>query len=329
VNRKVHAGFGPADGGSTLRKLAASTPSDWYVITGSSRALLGEDIEPGIASFLEERGLELSPEKTKLTDIEEGFDFLGQNVRKYKGKLLIKPSKDSIKRFLAQVRTLIAAHPCALAGQLIEELNPLIRGWTNYHRHVVSKKVFHKVDYDIYRALWRWAVRRHRKRGAHWIRRKYFDGQWTFHGRVRQEDGSWRKVSLVRPARVPIVRHVKVRAAANPYDPKWEPYFEQRLQRKMAANLQGRTSLLRLWRLQNGVCPVCGEKISEDTGWENHHIEWRVYGGCDTMNNLVLLHPTCHHQIHNLGLTCSTTASYQGALVAARAVCVERRKHGS
>jgi RNA polymerase subunit RPABC4/transcription elongation factor Spt4 len=90
-------------------------------------------------------------------------------------------------------------------------------------------------------------------------------------------------------------------AAANPYDPKWESYFEKRLQRKMEAKLQGRRSLLYLWRSQNGVCPICGDKISEATGWENHHIEWRVHGGSDTMNNRVLLHPTCHRQVHCLG----------------------------
>ena len=284
-------------------KLHLTRYADDFIITGSSKGLLGEDIEPGVVAFLAERGLELSAEKTKLTDIEEGFDFLGQNVRKYDGKLLIKPSNDSVKRFMAKVRATIKAHPCASAGRLIEELNPLIRGWVNYHRHVVSKVVFKKVDYDIYQALWKWARRRHRKKGAHWIRKKYFDEQWTFRGRAQKKDGTWHNVNLVRPAKTPIVRHVKIRAAANPYAPKWEPYFEKRLQRKMEAKLQGKRSLLYLWRLQNGVCPVCGEKISEETEWENHHIEWRVHGGSDTMNNRVLLHPFCHHQVHNLGST--------------------------
>lgn len=291
----------PHRGTKRQAKLHLIRFADDFVVTGSSKALLGEDIEPGVVEFVTERGLELSAEKTKLTDIEEGFDFLGQNVRKYKGKLLIKPSKDSVKRLMTKVRAIIKANPCASAGQLIEELNPLLRGWINYHRHVVSKKVFQKVDYDIYQALWRWARRRHRKKGARWIRKKYFDKQWTFRGQVRKENGTWRNVKLVRPAKVPIVRHVKIRAAANPYDPKWEHYFEKRLQRKMEAKLQGKRSLLHLWRSQNGVCPVCGEKISEETGWENHHIEWRVHGGSDTMGNRVLLHPTCHHQIHSLG----------------------------
>jgi RNA-directed DNA polymerase len=291
----------PHRGTKRQAKLHLIRFADDFVITGGSEALLGEDIEPGVLEFTAERGLELSAEKTLLTDIEDGFDFLGQNVRKYKGKLLIKPSKDSVKRLMAKVRAIIKANPCASAGRLIEELNPLLRGWTNYHRHVASKKTFSKIDHDIFQALWRWARRRHRNKGARWIRKKYFDPQWTFRGRVRKENGTWRNVSLVRPAKVPIVRHIKVKAAANPYDPKWEPYFEKRLQRKMETKLQGRRSLLYLWRSQDGVCPVCGEKISEEIGWDNHHIEWRVHGGSDTMDNRVLLHPACHRQLHCLG----------------------------
>ena len=159
------------------------------------------------------------------------------------------------------------------------------------------------LNYDIYQALWRWARRRHRKKGARWIRKKYFDDQWTFHGWVRKENDTWRNVKLVRPAKVPIVRHIKVRAAANPYDPKWEPYFGKRLQRKMEAKLQDNRSLLYLWRSQKGVCPVCGEKVTEDTRWENHHIQWRIYGGSDARGNRTLLHPFCHHQVHTLGST--------------------------
>jgi RNA-directed DNA polymerase len=223
----------PHRGTKRQAKLHLIRFADDFVITGSSKALLSENIEPGVIAFMTTRGLSLSAEKTKLTDIEEGFDFLGQNVRKYNGKLLIKPSKDSVKRLMVRVRAIIKANPCTSAGQLIDELNPLLRGWTNYHRHVVSKKVFQKIDHDIYQALWRWAKRRHREKGARWIKEKYFDDQWTFHGRVRKEDGTWRNVALVRPVQVPIVRHVKVKAAANPYDPEWEPYFEKRLQRKM------------------------------------------------------------------------------------------------
>jgi RNA-directed DNA polymerase len=93
-----------------------------------------------------------------------------------------------------------------------------------------------------------------------------------------------------------------VRAAANPYDPTWELYFEQRLGVKMANNLRGRRQLLRLWREQEGCCPVCHQKITHLTGWHNHHLIWRSQGGSDKAENRVLLHPTCHHQVHSQGL---------------------------
>jgi RNA-directed DNA polymerase len=102
---------------------------------------------------------------------------------------------------------------------------------------------------------------------------------------------------------VPIVRHVKVRAAANPYDPKWERYFEKRLDIKMGTNLMMHPSLFRLWQSQNRVCPICQDKIVHETGWEIHHVVARVNGGSDMWGNRVLLHPTCHRQVHSLGLT--------------------------
>ena len=293
----------PHRGTKRQAKLHLIRFADDFVVTGSSKELLKDDIEPGVVDFLAERGLNLSAEKTRLTDVEEGFDFLGQNVRKYGGKLLIEPSKRSIEEFLAKVRAIIRENQYTSAGHLIVQLNPVIRGWANYHRHVVSKKVFGKVDHEIFQALWRWAKRRHRRKGGHWIRARYFDQNWEFFGTVPDKDGTHRRVTLFRAAKVPIERHVKVRAAANPYDPKWESYFEKRLQRKMEANLKGRRTSLYLWRVQSGVCPVCGEKITGEAGWERHHIVPRVHGGPDTVDNLVLLHPTCHKQVHSLGLT--------------------------
>jgi RNA-directed DNA polymerase len=277
--------------------------ADDFVITGSSKALLREDIEPGVVAFMTERGLSLSAEKTKLTDIEEGFDFLGQNVRKYNGKLIIKPSQRSIKAILTKIRRTIKANPCVSAGHLVLLLNPLIRGWANYHRHVVSKKVFSRIDHKVVMALWRWAKRRHRDKSAHWVKAKYFGHDWVFNGQVKDQDGSKRKVSLVSAAQVPIKRHVKVKAAANPYDPEWEHYFEKRLQAKMIDKLKGKRTELHLWLAQNGICPVCEQLLIEDTGWEQHHIIQRVRGGPDTLDNLALLHPTCHIQVHSLDLT--------------------------
>ena len=135
--------------------------ADDFIITGNSKELLEEEVKPCVEAFLAERGLELSQEKTKITHISEGFDFLGQNVRKYDGKLLIKPSAKNVKAFLDSVRETIRVNRSAKQETLIDLLNPMIRGWANYHRHVVAKKTYAAVDHHIWQALWRWARRRH------------------------------------------------------------------------------------------------------------------------------------------------------------------------
>jgi RNA-directed DNA polymerase len=132
--------------GTRLRSLGGKYPSvnliryaDDFVITGKTKELLEGEIKPLVEQFLRERGLELSPTKTVVTHVTQGFDFLGQNVRRYSnGKLLIKPSKKSVKRFLASIRKTIKAALGKSATDLINELNPKIRGWANYDSYVVS-----------------------------------------------------------------------------------------------------------------------------------------------------------------------------------------------
>jgi RNA-directed DNA polymerase len=135
--------------------------ADDFIITGRSKELLENEVKPLVASFLEARGLELSPEKTKVAHIDQGFDFLGFNVRKYRGILLIMPAKKSIKALLDKVRALLKANKTARQANMIAMLNPLLRGWANYYRHVVAKKTFSKMDHQIWKALWRWVKRRH------------------------------------------------------------------------------------------------------------------------------------------------------------------------
>lgn len=135
--------------------------ADDFVITGTSKELLETQVKPLVTQFLLERGLELSQEKTTITHIEDGFDFLGQNVRKYKGKLIIKPSKENVARFLANIREEVKANPSATAGHPIIKLNPKIKGWAMYHRHICAKQTFSQVDSAIFQALWQWCVSRH------------------------------------------------------------------------------------------------------------------------------------------------------------------------
>src|ERR1700693_487523 len=134
-----------------------------FVITGHSREWLEQEVKPAVVEFLAERGLVLSPEKTRLTHIREGFDFLGWNIRKYNGKLLMKPSKANVKAHLDNIREVIRVNKSAKQANLIRLLNPVLRGWANYHSHVVAKETFARNDHQIWSMLWRWAVRRDRK----------------------------------------------------------------------------------------------------------------------------------------------------------------------
>jgi RNA-directed DNA polymerase len=117
---------------------------------------------------------------------------------------------------------------------------------------------------------------------------------------------------LRRASHVRICRHARIRNEANPYDPAWEPYFEERLQAKMAETLTGQWRVRSLWTEQGGNCPICNAKLTEESGWQMHHVRWRVHGGDDTLDNLVLLHPNCHRQLHSQGRVVEKSASREG-----------------
>jgi RNA-directed DNA polymerase len=208
--------------------------ADDFIICADSKEVLVNEVRPLVERFLGERGLELSPEKTVVTHIEQGFDFLGQSVRKYDGKLLIKPSKRSVRSFLRNVRRVIRESHGMPAGILVIRLNRMIRGWANHHRHVVSSSTFSYVDSEIWKALWRWALREHRNKGRRWIAKKYFlhdhGRQWLFTADVDTAEGK-KKQQIFLAASVPIRRHIKVRSQANPFDPEWTDYFEARHKR--------------------------------------------------------------------------------------------------
>jgi RNA-directed DNA polymerase len=135
--------------------------ADDFIITGRTKEILEQEGKPLVERFLKERGLTLSAEKTRIIHIEEGFDFLGHHIRKYKGKFLVVPSKKNTHAFLEKIRGIIRSNEQATAGGLIAQLNLVIRGWAQYHQHSASKRTFDKVDSAIFQAVWRWAKRRH------------------------------------------------------------------------------------------------------------------------------------------------------------------------
>ncbi|TCP60105.1 group II intron reverse transcriptase/maturase, partial [Baia soyae] len=292
---------------TSMHKVNYIRYADDFIITANSKEILEQEVKPLVKEFLQERGLELSEEKTSITHINDGFDFLGQNIRKYKGKLLIKPSKKNIKAFLDKVREVIRTNKQATTENLILQLNPMIRGWANYHKHVVSKEIFSRVDNAVFKALWRWAKRRHPKKARNWISKRYFKSignrNWVFYGASKDKYGKFQNIYLFYAFSVIIQRHIKIKSHANPYDPQWEMYYEKRLDIKMEQNLKHKQKLLYLWKEQKGTCPICLQKITHLTGWHSHHIHWKTHGGSDQVANRVLLHPNCHRQVHNLNLT--------------------------
>jgi RNA-directed DNA polymerase len=116
-------------------------------------------------------------------------------------------------------------------------------------------------------------------------------------------EGQRERVTLAKASDTRIRRHIKVKGDANPFDPKWESYFEDRLGLRMRVDMKGKAKLLRLWWSQNKRCTLCDELITKESGWNLHHRIQKCEGGADGLANLVLLHPNCHRQLHATDLT--------------------------
>jgi RNA-directed DNA polymerase len=292
--------------------------ADDFVITGTSRELLSDQVQPLVAHFLQERGLELSHEKTQITHVEAGFDFLGQNVRRYRcGKVLTKPSSQNVKTFLSKIQETIDRSGSQTAGEMIQRLNQQIKGWTMYHRYAASKRTFTYVAHRIFQMLWRWCRRRHPNKNRKWIKKKYFRREghrhWVFTGLLRDHKGKEWPIQLMAATSVKILRYVKIRSAVNPYDPEWELYLEARRGWQLAQTRKGRSRIEFLWKVQEGRCVICGQslRITEED-CQIHHRIWRSEGGLDTADNLELLHANCHRQIHVREQRTKAAASRQG-----------------
>ena len=154
----------------------------------------------------------------------------------------------------------------------------------------------------MYHCIWRWACQKHPTQKGTWLKDTYFkrvgNYNWTFSGEVDGKNGL-HPIHLFRLATIQIQRHVKIRGEANPYDPEWEYYFERRLQARTRKLLADRVDLQILWSRQTGICPICEQALRPEESWERHHVVWRTLGGDDTLENLRLLHTTCHRQLHH------------------------------
>lgn len=231
---KIVQGIGKENG----EKIHFVRYADDFICTANSKEILETKVQPVIIAFLNERGLELSLEKTKITHISEGFDFLGFNIRKYGEKLLIKPSVTSVKKFSESLRETIKKLGNTSTVVLIAKLNSKIRGWANYYRSCVAKEIFSDIDKVIFDSIWNMLKRKHANKSASWIRDKYFTKiglrNWCFFCKVKTDKGR-KCYTLIQASSTKIRRHIKIKAEATPYDEDFTDYFitrENRLKRE-------------------------------------------------------------------------------------------------
>jgi RNA-directed DNA polymerase len=218
--------------------------ADDFICTASSKEILESKVQPAIINFLKERGLELSLEKTKITHISEGFDFLGFNLRKYGDKLLIKPSAQSVKKHTENLRETIKRLGNSLTATLISSLNSKIRGWTNYYRGCVAKETFSDIDKVVFDSIWKMLKRKHSNKNISWIRQKYFTEvgprKWCFFCKAKTRKGTNKLYTLTKAAYTKIKRHVKIRGKATPFDEDFAVYFSMREDRLRRERINSR-----------------------------------------------------------------------------------------
>lgn len=288
--------------------------ADDFVVTAETK----EDIEaivPIIERWLQQRGLELNREKTKITPIGEGIDFLGFHIRQFKGSCYTLPQKEKVHAFLDRIRTWLKDNVGAKPEAVIYTLNPILRGWGNYYRHGASKKTFNYVDHHIWQALWQWARKRHPNKGKKWIAKKYFmppqGRRWTFYTTVENRNGNKSLLRLVQLSDIPIERYTKVRGTASPDDPELQDYWHKR-QTRYGKTYWGKGSKMRfVAENQNWRCPVCDEHLFNGEELQTHHKIPIKDGGSDRVENLIHIHQVCHQQLHQM--------SYVPGLLEARA----------
>jgi RNA-directed DNA polymerase len=214
--------------------------ADDFIVTAKSRRILEEQIIPAVTQFLAERGLTLSDEKSKIVYIKDGFTFLGQTFRKHGNTLHVTPSKEGVLSLLRKVGMLIRQYVSAPLAALIERLNHTLRGWANYHRHVVSSEAFKRVDTYVYEQLWRMIRRKHPGKSKGWLIKHYWSvtgKKWIF-SITRKLNGNVRLYPVLRVCSIGIRRHIKIQADANPYMPEYAKYFADRRCNKEACSMK-------------------------------------------------------------------------------------------
>ncbi|MFF3465340.1 group II intron reverse transcriptase/maturase [Streptomyces sp. NPDC001984] len=300
-------------------KAAPRTPiliryADDFVVMCHSKSE-AEQVKEKLSEWLEPRGLRFNEEKTRITHVENGFDFLGFNIRRYDGKLLIKPSADAVKRIRQTLRTEVKGLYGSNTAGVLRALTPIIRGWSAYYRKAVSSRTFSSLDHYLWKLLWEWARRSHPRKSRVWVANRHFgrfnesrNDRWVFgdhNSGAYLPQFKWTK----------IVRHVQVKGAASPDDPSLNEYWQGRRRKKTPPPMD-KVSLSLAYK-QKGLCPLCNQALIAGAEYEpdsprewinwfaaskkmlnKHHFVYRREGGSDERTNLRLVHSACHRQLH-------------------------------
>ncbi len=291
----------PKDKWGNRPKLGFCRYADDFIITAENKQRLLQ-IQILVNGWLKERGLKLSTEKTRIIHINEGFDFLGFNLRHYDGKLLIKPQKEKVLQFCKELGKTIKTCASWKQENLIAKINPMLRGFGNYYKGVVSKRVYSYIDSRTFRYLLRWAKRRHPMKSMTWIKNRYFPRkekqEWNFACQYEGRKGKNIEKVLYDISKTKIVRHVKVKGSNSPFDPELSEYWEKR-RCKENKQIWAKGSLYEtLAKNQNYKCSLCGEFIINGEETEVHHIVPVSEEGLNHISNLEHLHRSCHKQVH-------------------------------
>ena len=214
---------------------------------------------------------------------------------------IIKPGKEEVREFLKEVKQIIKNASSMTFEQLLRVLNPKIRGWANYYRHVVSKMTFSMVRREILNAIFRFLKRKHPGKSRKWIQRKYYttvdNDKWVPY--VKTNDKRKPEIKLINIAKdIPIIRHIKVAGDNSPLNPDLKEYWEKRNRNMGKTRFAKGSKLERIYSREKGICPICGEPISLSDEFELHHITPVKDGGTNYEENLIFLHKECHKAKH-------------------------------
>ena len=286
---------------ATNPKLGIIRYADDFIVTAKDKESL-ESVLILIKQWLSNKGLKINDEKTRIVNINDGFDFLGFNLRHYNGKLLIKPQKEKVLAFCKKIGHTLSQMKATTQEEVIRKLNPLLRGFANYYRGVVSKETFSYIRNRVKLYLWRWAKRRHPNKSKTWVQKRYYGSfrgdNWTFLCKGTGRRGKERLHVLYNISSTPIVRHIKVKGNSSPDDPSLREYWQKRNTKNGKKYWAKGSKYEQIAKLQNWKCSVCGDALFNGEEIETHHIVPVAKGGTDDTENLMHLHKACHKQVH-------------------------------